>query len=85
MQFRVAINGSKPLDSARCNDTALRFGRVRLSLHRASLLLQRADFQCRITVPGKFVVTSRLSLEEEEEFYKLRPANKTDHLCQSWQ
>ena len=23
--------------------------------------------------------------EEEEEFYKLRPANKTDHLCQSWQ
>ena len=22
---------------------------------------------------------------EEEEFYKLRPANKTDHLCQSWQ
>ena len=21
----------------------------------------------------------------EEEFYKLRPANKTDHLCQSWQ
>ena len=25
------------------------------------------------------------SEEEEEEFYKLRPANKTDHLCQSWQ
>ena len=23
--------------------------------------------------------------EEEEESYKLRPANKTDHLCQSWQ
>ena len=23
--------------------------------------------------------------DEEEEFYKLRPANKTDHLCQSWQ
>ena len=23
--------------------------------------------------------------EEEEEFYKLRPANKTDRLCQSWQ
>ena len=23
--------------------------------------------------------------EEEEEFYKLRPANKTDHLCQSRQ
>ena len=23
--------------------------------------------------------------EEEEEFYKLRPANKTDYLCQSWQ
>ena len=23
--------------------------------------------------------------EEEEEFCKLRPANKTDHLCQSWQ
>ena len=26
-----------------------------------------------------------LEEEEEEEFYKLRPANKTDHLCQSWQ
>ena len=23
--------------------------------------------------------------EEEEEFCKLRPANKTDHLCQPWQ
>ena len=23
--------------------------------------------------------------EEEEEFYKLRLANKTDRLCQSWQ
>ena len=23
--------------------------------------------------------------EEEEEFYKLLPANKADHLCQSWQ
>ena len=23
--------------------------------------------------------------EEAEAFYKLRPANKTDHLCQSWQ
>ena len=23
--------------------------------------------------------------EEEEEFHKLRPANKTDYLCQSWQ
>ena len=28
---------------------------------------------------------SENSAEEEEEFYKLRPANKTDHLCQSWQ
>ena len=27
----------------------------------------------------------RLDLSLEEEFYKLRPANKTDHLCQSWQ
>ena len=24
-------------------------------------------------------------LEEEEEFYKLLPANKADHLCQLWQ
>ena len=34
------------------------------------------------------VVLQRLFVEEEEEeegFYKLRPANKTDHLCQSWQ
>ena len=23
--------------------------------------------------------------ERREKFYKLRPANKTDHLCQSWQ
>ena len=23
--------------------------------------------------------------EEEEEFYKLLPANKADHLCQLWQ
>ena len=23
--------------------------------------------------------------EEDEEFYKLRPANKADHLCQLWQ
>ena len=23
--------------------------------------------------------------EEEEEFYKLLPANKADHFCQSWQ
>ena len=23
--------------------------------------------------------------EEEEKCYNLRPANKTDHLCQSWQ
>ena len=26
-----------------------------------------------------------LEEEEEEEFYKLLPANKADHLCQLWQ
>ena len=26
-----------------------------------------------------------LNAEEEEEFYKLLPANKADHLCQLWQ
>ena len=25
------------------------------------------------------------AIKEEEEFYKLLPANKADHLCQSWQ
>ena len=28
-------------------------------------------------------VTEEEEEEEEEEFYKLRPANKTDHLCQN--
>ena len=28
---------------------------------------------------------SKFIEEEEEKFYKLRPANKTHHLCQSWQ
>ena len=26
--------------------------------------------------------TRQLFISQEEEFYKLRPANKTDHLCQ---
>ena len=29
--------------------------------------------------------TLSLYIEEEEEFYKLLPANKADHLCQLWQ
>ena len=31
------------------------------------------------------VVIVRGKKAEEEGFYKLQPANKTDHLCQSWQ
>ncbi len=33
-----------------------------LSLHRASLLLQRADLQSKQTVPGFLVVTLKMSL-----------------------
>ena len=38
------------------------------------------------SAPG-FVSTGERhgSQEEEEEFYKLLPANKADHLCQLWQ
>ena len=37
-------------------------------------------------IPCTLAVASLHGLhEEEEEFYKLRPANKTDHLCQPWQ
>ena len=31
------------------------------------------------------IIGVQLVCRSEEEFYKLRPANKTDHLCQSWQ
>ena len=53
-----------------------------------------AILACQVAVRfySRVIATSVISvlftsqmLEEEEEFYKLRPANKTDHLCQSWQ
>ena len=32
------------------------------------------------------LLSHRMSRDHQERgFYKLRPANKTDHLCQSWQ
>ena len=30
-------------------------------------------------------MTKKVEKEEGEECYKLWPAHKTDHLCQSWQ
>ena len=43
---------------------------------------------CHITFGSHTLTHGQVCLlcaKEEEEFYKLRPANKTDHLCQSWQ
>ena len=37
--------------STRCNDITLNLSGFRWSLHRVSLLLQRADFQCSKSVP----------------------------------
>ena len=41
------------------------------------MMSEQAEYQLHLMV-------KTCSEEEEEEFYKLRPANKTDHLCQSW-
>ena len=47
---------------------------------------------CKLSIPPRcsqaaavLPLTHTEEEEEEEGFYKLRPANKTDHLCQSWQ
>ena len=38
------------------------------------------------TGPGaSLLFASSNQKEEDEEFYKLLPANKADHLCQLWQ
>ena len=37
------------------------------------------------TLKVLWIPVNATSEEEEEEFYKLLPANKADHLCQLWQ
>ena len=51
-------------------------------------LKQQCEWSSFSVSPAAAVVMFLVSWPEEEEeegFYKLRPANKTDHLCQSWQ
>ena len=60
------------------------------SMHRLSLI--PTAFVHKVSGHGtacgrvdKVRLPANLEEEEEEYFHKLRPANKTDHLCQSWQ
>ena len=59
---------------------------VRLSKSKVRLyvLWTSGSCTCLHTKP-KAASYTILDIEEEEEFYKLLPANKADHLCQLWQ
>ena len=56
-----------------------------------SVLLFLTDFDAAFVLAQELPKASRVCKagqeeeEEEKDVYKLQPANKTDHLCQSWQ
>ena len=57
---------------------------VKLHMLQVAALITHL-LRSRHTDPALEQLLAVIASAEEEEFYKLQPANNTDHLCQSWQ